>query len=404
MKKAIDVQAAVVIAAGQAVAAKCDGTFAVGGVMLDAQGGVLQTMRNRVVVDGRQHDPTAHSERQLVDWYFAERARGTKLPPPEEITVVTSVDPCCMCAGALLEAGFHVVVAANDTVAGVNYDLSAQFPALPAPLAQQARERFFYPEVIGSSCYARAASGAAPQPFFIGKTINEQTQALCALVFEAMAEKGKRAVGGASGEASDPRDLPDDHPVVRGLRGVYADALAYRCTPDAPDAGLAPYLLAAMARDPEGDACALLDPFGNLLLCVSGATASSPIRTAYMECVRLYTGLRHALEAAGCAEAGKYLPHPKYGTLLMAHGPAPDARGFMTLGAYGSTMEGPLPADNPRQWQFVLPRVPQDELYAMTAALPPLYRDEIGVRPQQVRDEALIAALTGPNTTATTAR
>ncbi|HEY5800228.1 MAG TPA: nucleoside deaminase, partial [Burkholderiaceae bacterium] len=91
MKKAIDVQAAVAIAAGQAVAAKCAGTFGVGGVMLDAQGNVLQTMQNRVVEDGMLLDPTAHRERQLVDWYYAELAAGRTLPPPHEITVVTSV-------------------------------------------------------------------------------------------------------------------------------------------------------------------------------------------------------------------------------------------------------------------------------------------------------------------------
>jgi tRNA(Arg) A34 adenosine deaminase TadA len=403
MKKAIDVQAAVVIAAGQAVAAQCDGTFGVGGVMLDAQGNVLQVMRNRVVTGGRPHDPTAHSERQLVDWYFAERARGAPLPPPGEVTVVTSVDPCCMCAGALLEAGFHVVVAANDTVAGVNYDLSATFPALPPALAQQARERFFYPEVIGSSCYARAASGAAPQPFFIGKTIGEQTQALCALVFDAMADKVKTLINRDVPRAAlrNVRELAGDHAVVAALRGACSQALQYSAPygepHGEPDAGLAPFLLEAMAADRrnggDGDACALLDAFGNLLLCMPGRLHASPIRTAYMECVRTYGALRHALEAAGVADVGLYLPHPKYGTFVLARGPADDARGFMSLGAYGSTMEGPLLPDHPRQWQYVLPRLPDEALADMAARLPPLYREVIRVRPTQVASAALRVAL-----------
>ena len=34
----------------------------------------------------------------------------------------------------------------------------------------------------------------------------------------------------------------------------------------------------------------------------------------------------------------------------------------MNLGAYGSTMEGPLPAANPHQFQYVKASMPQDEL------------------------------------------
>jgi cytosine deaminase len=65
----------------------------------------------------------------------------------------------------------------------------------------------------------------------------------------------------------------------------------------------------------------------------------------------------------------------------------------MDLGAYGSTMEGPLPADNPAQFQYVLPRIGEDALLALCAAMPPLYRDTIRIRPTQVADRALVDAL-----------
>jgi cytosine deaminase len=65
----------------------------------------------------------------------------------------------------------------------------------------------------------------------------------------------------------------------------------------------------------------------------------------------------------------------------------------MDLGAYGSTMEGPLPQHNPRQFQYVQPAMPQEELDAICVAMPPLYRDEIGIRPVQVENLDLIAAL-----------
>ncbi len=65
----------------------------------------------------------------------------------------------------------------------------------------------------------------------------------------------------------------------------------------------------------------------------------------------------------------------------------------MNLGAYGSTMEGPLPDDNPAQFQYVIPSIAQAELDAVCAQMPPLYRDTIRIRPTQVREQALIDAL-----------
>ncbi len=76
MKKTIDVQAAVAIAAGEAIAAKTQGTFGVGALLLDHFGNVLKAIHNNVIRDGLIWDPTAHGERQLIDWYYAEVARA----------------------------------------------------------------------------------------------------------------------------------------------------------------------------------------------------------------------------------------------------------------------------------------------------------------------------------------
>lgn len=402
MNRTIDIQAAVAIAAAQALAARTQGTFGVGGVLLDGAGNVLQAMHNNVVKDGLVADPTAHGERQLVDWYFAQQAQGRALPPPSELTIVTSLDPCCMCTGALLAAGFRVVVAAPDARAGINYDQSASFAALPAPLAARAAANFCYPAVHGESPYARAASGAAPASFFIGRSISEATQALCSLVFESTCEQ-VMALSNAGGDAAllDPATLPPDHLVVRALRRCYAQALAYRCAPGAPDAGLAPYLQAAMQQDRDnggpGDAAALLDVHGNLLLCVPGQVGVSPIRTALMECTRQYAQLRHALmtdaSAAAQEEIRCYLAHPKYGTFVLATGPDASAASVMQLGAFGSTMEGALPASNLAPLQYVRPSMVQEALLALCAALPPFYRDLARLQPRQVLDAGLIAAM-----------
>ncbi|UTY56202.1 nucleoside deaminase [Massilia sp. erpn] len=403
MKKTIDVQAAVAVAASEAIAAKTQGTFGVGGVMLDQFGTVLKSLHNNVIRHGLIFDPTAHGERQLIDWYYAERAKGRELPPPHEITIVTSLDPCAMCTGAILAAGFNVVAAAPDTKAGINYNGSAFFPSLPQPLQRQAAATFAYPAVLGSSSYARRGAGAPPKPFFIGKTIAEPTQALCSLVFEATSAGVMDLfnIDPPGSALKDPATLPADHAIVRALKRSCPDALTYRGTPQRPDAGLAPYLQQAMARDKaqggKGDAVALLDAFGNLLLCTHGRQNASGIRTAFMEATRAYAQLRYKLmegaDAATQAEVRQYLGHPKDGTFVFALGPDESALSFMNLGAYGSTMEGALPDSNPAQFQYVLPGMPEEELHALCGRLPPLYRNLIRIRPQQVADAALVAAL-----------
>jgi tRNA(Arg) A34 adenosine deaminase TadA len=403
-KKTIDVQAAVAIAASEAIAAKTQGTFGVGGLMLDQHGNVLQSLHSNVIKHGLVFDPTAHAERQLIDWYFAERAKGRVMPAPEEITIVTTLDPCCMCAGAILAGGFNVVAAAPDRKAGINHDHSAAFPSLPDGLRPLAETRFSYPAVLGSSLYARPAAGATPKSFFIGKTVSEPTQALCSLVFEATTADVMELFNSDLPQAQlkCPATLPPDHAIVRELKKLYPDALAYRCTPQQPDADLAPFLQQAMARDRDhggdGDAVALLDSFGNLLLCLPGRITQSGIRTAFMETTRAYAQLRYKLmtsaeSPAEREEVRQYLGHPKDGTFVFAQGPDRSALSFMNLGAYGSTMEGPLPLKNPTQFQYVRERMPAAELAELCARLPPLYRSVIRIRPSQVADTALIAAL-----------
>jgi cytosine deaminase len=402
-KKTIDVQAAVAIAAAEAIAAKTQGTFGVGGLMLDQHGNVLQSLHNNVIKQGLIFDPTAHGERQLIDWYYAELAKGRELPAPADITIVTSLDPCCMCSGAILAGGFNVVVAAPDKNAGINFDERAGFDTLPAALREQAADSFSYPAVLGSSLYSRAASGATPKSFFIGKTIAEPTQALCSLVFEATSAEVMEMFNTDPPQEllQDPATLAPDHAIVRALKQLYPDALAYRSAPHQPDAGLAPFLQQAMARDRAhggaGDAVALLDSFGNLLLCMPGRMTQSGIRSAFMETTRAYAQLRYKLmSGAGPArrdEVRHYLGHPKDGTFVFARGPDDSAVSFMNLGAYGSTMEGPLPLKNPAQLQYVLPSMPEADLATICAAMPPLYRGVIRIRPTQVADQALIAAL-----------
>ena len=74
-----------------------DGDVPVGCVVVSPAGDVVGTGRNRREVD---HDPTAHAE--VVALRAAARALGTwRL---EDCTLVVTLEPCPMCAGALVLA------------------------------------------------------------------------------------------------------------------------------------------------------------------------------------------------------------------------------------------------------------------------------------------------------------
>src|SRR3569832_801865 len=142
---------AVKVAAQEAILASLQTTFAVGGAIINNQTGeVICALHNNVLKPASSgktyfmpYDPTAHGERQLVDWYYENRS-ALSLPPPEKLTIVTTLDPCAMCAGALLAAGFNVGVSALDDFAGINYNGKFDLALLPEPLHRQIQVSFGY--------------------------------------------------------------------------------------------------------------------------------------------------------------------------------------------------------------------------------------------------------------------
>ena len=397
----VSVEAAAAAAANQAMLAYCQNTFSVGGVMLDGTGKVLNAIHNNVVMNNKTNDPTAHGERQLIDWYYAQIAQGVELPPPSEITIVTSLDPCCMCTGSIITGGFNVISAAFDTYSGINYDTLADFPSLSDDLAVVAQETFSYPAVNGDNCFSRPASSAPVAEFFTQDVIDVQTLALCESIFDATLTQVKASINSdlPPDQLKDIKALPTDDPIVVALQAIYPDALQYTApSRGAPDAGLAPFLIEAANTDialgGKGNSVAFLDYFGNLLLCLSGNEKASLIQTAFLLVTRNYAQLRYNLrDSLGDEKVLPYLGHPKYGTFVFSHGPDESSHSLIELGAYGSTMEGALPEENPNSFQYGVPTIAQTELDAYCQKLPPLYSSEIKVHPQQVVDQGLIDAL-----------
>ena len=396
------VEAAAAAAADQAMLAYCQNTFSVGGVMLDASGNVLNAIHNNVVIDNKTNDPTAHGERQLIDWYYDQIAQGIEMPAPSDITIVTSLDPCCMCTGSIITGGFKVISAAFDTYSGINYDTRADFPSLTPELALVAQDTFSYPAVNGDNCFSRPASSAPVPAFFTEDVINVQTLALCESIFDATLTQVKESINSdlPPDQLKNIKELPSDDPIVVALKAIYPDALQYTApTRGAPNAGLAPFMINAantdIAQGGKGNSVAFLDYFGNLLLCLSGNEKASLIQTAFLLVTRNYAQLRYNLRnSQGDEKVLPYLGHPKYGTFVFSHGPDESSHSLIELGAYGSTMEGALPAENPDSFQYGVPTITQAELDAYCQKLPPLYSSEIQVHPQQVLDQGLIDALT----------
>jgi tRNA(adenine34) deaminase len=99
-------------ALAEAAAAAGTGDVPVGAVILDAGGVVVARGRNRREADA---DPTAHAE--IVAMRAAARARRSwRL---DGLTLVVTLEPCTMCAGAITEARLsRLVYGAADPRAG----------------------------------------------------------------------------------------------------------------------------------------------------------------------------------------------------------------------------------------------------------------------------------------------
>ena len=387
----------------QAMWAAAQGTFAVGGCMIEnAMGRLIRAMHNDVLKPiagtGKNftYDPTAHGERQLVYWYYANKNK-LGLPEPNELTIVTTLDPCAMCTGTLLTAGFNVGVVSIGDSAGINYNGKFTFADLPPNLRDLAKQKFGYyacgDEDQDPSIYVRDYVGG-PDIAFNETIVSAQNLMGCGGITEASVAKVRECscdAGATPEELSDPATLPDDSPIKTQFRAIYPDAIKVKVpNKRLPNAELHSILKNVQDSEPNAkNAVALLDPFGNVILCLPDTFDKSPVHTAFMNVTRSYAITRFGLQEneATRQEATKYLTHPKYGTFVFLYAPDPgDATTIMTLGAYGSTMEGPVPEVFPANFQYFHPPLEGtvEELTSVIMNLPPFYTQLAQISAMQV--------------------
>ncbi len=149
--------------------------------------------------------------------------------------------------------------------------------------------------------------------------------------------------------------------------------------PRFPDTGIIQELeRVATSPNGNGNAVLFIDPFGNVILCMPGLEKTAAVKVPFMEVVQNYSKIRWDLmNDPETREVTKNtLTHPKYGTFLYLYAPDPDTTTtLMSLGAYGSTMEGPIPQIFPTNLQYVYP--PKNgkmvDVMTMMSKLPPFY-------------------------------
>jgi cytosine deaminase len=338
------------------------GTFAVGGVLADERGRVIARARNAVVAGGRLRDPTAHVERQLIDWFFAAGPRDVS---PSALTIVSSLEPCMMCAGSILRSGFKSVALTDDDFAGVG--LRRGLPTLSPSLRERARSSLGSAAVEGG----RAFVGAVAEPF--RRPASEADFEAARHAFETTCEAVRRRI--AAGTGSGARAAADAAPSDVVEVALEPEAAA-RWIADGPSHRVQDLPIVAERLAGDRSVAALADDAGRLLYVAAGATSRSPIRTAVMECVRGFTRDRSRLERVmGCELAPSAL------TLVMMGEIAREEEAVIAFGAAGSFVESPLATGRPPFVQLVGASASYaGRLAELLASFPPFYRDFVGLR------------------------
>jgi len=370
------------------------GSYGIGGALVEsATGRVLQTMPNRVfrTLSGGGtfvEDPTAHGERQLMSWYLAQR-ETLGLLDPGALTVVTTLDPCLMCASSLLTAGVNVGVVAIDDYSGINYDSSGSFSDLPEPLRSQALATFGYYAVEGGRAFQGSQSIA-----YADESVTQDTLDASASLYSTSADtvrSARRESGVAPSELSDPSTNPAAINVIRAFQVTCPEAFTVKVR-DArlPDRRVYDVLVDVVRRNPGAtNAVAYLDPFGNLVTAQADQQQVNLLSTALALCTRAYAQTRYALidSESTLAIAEQTLTNPNFGTFVFLEAPDPTAAtGMFDIGVYGSTMGGAALPTIPSAFQYfeLPPGVTEKQLQDVIYPLPPLYSQDIKISPQRV--------------------
>jgi len=341
-------------------------TFGVGGLLIDRSGRIWAEALNAVIRDGKVFDPTAHVERQLIDWYFLAKSE-LSLPPAEDLLIISSLDPCAMCAGAILQSGMNAVAVAEDPVSGVHDEKHLPY-RMPQELWGLAEKRLWM--------FARE-----------GETAPSANQAHFPLKGRVSDEALSRAQGALADSIRRVRALVGDEKpesdfvtIMNFLRTSEAELPRGTFVVPRELEGPAAENLPALSQLLGEDGACIIEGSGCPILFAKSAEASSPIRDGILELIRAYTSLR-----IGLRKKGLTLPHPRRCSVLTLRAPQSAVRALMDIGALGSFLE-----ERRQPSAFPLLMFVEDTnqpVQRYLASLPPFYTGEIGISVGQLRSE-----------------
>ena len=300
------------------------GTFGVGGLLVDGHGRILAEAVNSVLIGGALYDPTCHVERQLIDWFTTNQGR-TRFAR-DDLTIVNSLDPCAMCAGAIIRSGMKAVSVSEDTEAGIQAARNAG-PGLEA-LKQQVSRHFAFFAVRGG----RSQSGIINNPKLRSSIAEALVVDAKQAVFASVADV-RQTVGKDSNRAATPWQ-----PVASMLSKI--DELAARLSKLFERVG-SPINVhrakdrAQLWRVVAKSNCALVDSRGYVITSVKRDWSNAVTGSSVMNAVRLYTHLRRLAAEMLNIE----LPSSRHCSLIMHQAPHSEAEMLMELGAIGSFLE-----------------------------------------------------------------
>jgi tRNA(Arg) A34 adenosine deaminase TadA len=124
-------------------------TYAIGAALLDeTTGEILRYARNQVIKDDKIFNYQHHAEKQLIDWLIAnEKELGIK---GHTMTIISSLDPCIMCAGTALASNVNIISVALDERAGANHWGNCSYPFFNDALKSEAQKSLGYFAIEGT--------------------------------------------------------------------------------------------------------------------------------------------------------------------------------------------------------------------------------------------------------------
>ncbi len=397
------------IAAIEAEKAAARGTFGVGGLLIENRTGkVLKRAANKVITERKDAaiDPTAHVEKQLVDWYYyhycchlpkKDDDAALPLSPPLDagMTIVCSLDPCIMCTGAILGAGLNMIRISDDPECGVSCRGHDDLTTLPEGVRQEKAARFSAFGLRGKRPFA-----GSQRSIFSGSEIDPIFEKRSTRAFKAGLDKVRSCLNRdwqTLGNLENPRLLAKKEDY--SSRSSYLVETFKRYNPQVfsekhileqgmPGIALGQMLIAKAKESSTktgvfNSAC-IIDPFGNILL----ATGANPAKkTPLLDIMRGYYSLANAVGEEG----RRYLAHPKHCKISILFGPTSDPTGLMEVGALGSFFEGKLPENTSGQLEYIIPRQDSSRLEGMLRSLPPFYSETVDLPKaiRQTQDNAL---------------